>query len=58
MTKQYKVVTWHGEVGTAYAVVDTFQPSSEQPAVVHTFSTTADRNARYLAEDFCARHNS
>ena len=58
MEKRYKVVTWHGEGGTAYAVVDTFQPTSEQPSVVHLFSTEFDSNALELAEDFCANHNT
>lgn len=55
---RYITVTTHGERATAYAVVDTAQPEAEQPAVIHAWRTDTEPNARFLAEDFCQRHNA
>lgn len=57
MSQRYVVTTWHGEAGTVYNVVDAYAPAEEQPAVVASWSTFKDKNARFLAEDFCSRHN-
>lgn len=57
-TQRYKVVVNHGEGGSTYSVVDTAQPENEQPAIVHSWSTAQEPNAKFLAEDFTQRHNS
>lgn len=36
---RYVVSVWHGEGRSIFAVVDTFAPESEQPAVVSTHAT-------------------
>ena len=58
MNARYHVVTTHGEGGTIFAVVDAYQPEAEQPAVIHSWNTATERNAEFLARDFCQRHNS
>lgn len=58
MSNRYQVATTHGEGATVYAVIDTAQPQDEQPCVVQSWSTRTEPNARYLAEDFCQRHNA
>lgn len=55
---RYKVVAWHGEIGSTYSVVDTLQPESDQPAVVRTWLTETEPHACWLAEGFCRRHNA
>lgn len=54
---RYIVIINHGEYVTTYAVVDTYQPESEQPCVIHEWNTKREPNAKYLADDFCKRHN-
>lgn len=58
MSNRYQVTVTHGEAGTVYAVVDTIQPEAEQPAVILSWNTATERNAEYLASDFCLRHNA
>jgi len=55
---RYQVVVWHGEHATVYYVVDTIQPDDKQPYVIHSYSTDKEYNAKFLAEDFCLRHNA
>jgi hypothetical protein len=55
--ERYIVVVNHGERFTTYNVVDTWQPQSEQPAVVHCWATDFEPNAAFLAKDFCVRNN-
>lgn len=48
----------HGEGATVYSVMDTWAPDAEQPAVIRSWSTAKEPSARYLAYDYCARHNA
>lgn len=57
MAKRYKVAVFHGEGATTYSAVDTWQPDAQQPAVIQSWSTRSEPHAKYLAEDFCERHN-
>ena len=58
MSERYKVTLWHGEYGTVYYVIDTSQPESEQPCVIHSWNTRTEPQAEFLARDFCLRHNA
>ena len=58
MHGRYKTVVTHGESGSLFQVVDTWQPECEQPCVVLSWNTSNEPNAAYLARDFCDRHNS
>ena len=55
---RYVVATFHGEGATVFHVVDTAQPTDAQPVIILSWSTAKEPNARYLAEDFCERHNT
>lgn len=57
ITSRYQLMTWHSEGYSAFYVVDTIQPEDEQPAVVVSWNTKDEPNARYLAMNFCDRHN-
>lgn len=56
--RRYGIQYQHGEHGTVYYVLDLSQPESEQPCIIHSWSTATEPNARFLAEDFCIRHNA
>lgn len=55
--ERFIVTVYPGEAGTVYNVVDRAQPDPEQPCVVASWSSVTERNAAYLARDYCARHN-
>jgi len=55
---RFQIVINHGENGSVYMVIDTVQPEREQPCVIESWNTNKDKNARYLAMDFCNRHNA
>ena len=58
MSGRYRVVTAHVERHSIFYVVDTAQPEAEQPSVVAYWTTATEPNARFLADDFCERHNA
>lgn len=39
---RYRVITWHGESGSVFYVVDTHAPEDEQPAIYASPRTRAD----------------
>ena len=55
---RFQLVINHREHDTLYIVIDTSQPEREQPCVIESWSTISEPNARYLAIDFCNRHNA
>ena len=54
---RYKVVIRHDEGASLFLVVDTFQPTEEQPCIVLGYNSKTEPNAAFLAKDFCERHN-
>lgn len=58
---RFRVAVSHGEGDTVFYAVDSAAPQDEQPAVVRSWRMSECRggaSARWLADDFCARHNA